>query len=235
MEQGVGAAIERLIAYQGEVELLNASWSLDSGRTIEFKLIEDPHADDRVHPFKQYQRRRGGRVGQIFHASIVESDMARRMVYNGQLQLASWAESERGQSVRFWLDEEAERHPFAGYDKRTRTEQGSKFALVLVQLTDDNQPVDQVAQGRAEAVEQARGKRKLSAEAHLMVTGDAFLRYMTMCIPILDGQPPWTADRARRWVKWRVRIPSLADLDRDEEAAERFHELIRKPFAEWNG
>lgn len=219
----MGAATERLIAYQGEVELLNASWAIDAGRMIEFRLEEQE-----INPFKIYQKRRNGKVGQRFHVSITSVDN-QSVVYDGEIMLAGWADNSRkGQTVRLWLDEEATTHPFSGYEKSNR------FVAVFVQLTDDNKPVDQVAQGRAEAVEQARGKRKLSAEAHLMITGDAFLRYMQHCVPVI-GETPWNSYRARRWVKWRLKIPSLADLDSDQKAAHLFHELIRKPFAEWNG
>jgi hypothetical protein len=224
--------VGRIIAYQGDVELLNASWSLDSGRIVEFGLVESDDDPERVHPFKLYQRRRGGRIGQLFHAVIV--DTLARVVYDGMLQLASWSDTDRGKSARFWIDEDAERHPFAGYDKRTRTEPGSKFTLVLVQLTDDNKPVDQVALAREEALERARGQRKLSAEAHLMVTGERFLQYLQNVAPPSKGQPPWTADRARRWVKWRLGISSLSMLDSMENAGKRFHEEIRKPFAAWS-
>jgi len=196
-------------------------------------LIEADDDPDRVHPLKQYVRRRGGRVGQLFHGVIIHHG-DNHPVYDDMVQLAGWADTERGKTGRFWLDEEAERHPFAGYKKRNAKEPGSLFGFVLVQLTDDHKPVDQDALASAEALQQPPGKRKLSAEAHLMVTSHWFVQYLKERVK----QPrsgPWTAESARRWVKWKIQIESLSDLDRSEEKAHRFHEEIRKPFAKWSG
>lgn len=41
-----------------------------------------------------------------------------------------------------------------------------------------------------------------------------------------------SAEQAADYLRTRCRIKSRAELDHDENAARRFHELVRRPFAE---
>lgn len=183
-------------------------------------------AFERVHPFKRFQKKRGGKVGTRFHMTCAQAKGSEGLlVYNGEAMLASWSDSSNpGQTVRLWLDDEAERHPFAGFARRNRNLPGDMFGLVLVELTDDQVPVDQ----RAE--EKLRPRRKLSQDAHLIVTSDMFVRYLTEMRP----QRHWDANSARQYVKDALGIESLSDLDRNPAVAKEFHERIRKPYARWN-
>lgn len=140
------SALASAIAFQGEIEILNAAWSLDSGRTVEFRLCGESY--DRVHPFKIFQRRRGGRVGTRFRAVFAN-------VQNGQelltmdVMLAGWKDSSSvGQSVTLWLDDEVDVHPFCGVGRRKASVPGDIFALVLVELNDDETAVAQNGNGR---------------------------------------------------------------------------------------
>ena len=45
--------------------------------------------------------------------------------------------------------------------------------------------------------------------------------------------PAWTPPIARQYVKATVQVESMADLDRNPEAAERYEMLIRRPYARW--
>lgn len=135
----------RLIAYQGTVEILNAQWSLDAGRTVELRLTGD--AFDRVHPFKRFQRRRNGRMGTRFQAAFSRTDTGDQVLVM-ETMLAAWKDSSSvGQSITLWLDNEVETHPFCGCTRRKASESGDVFALVLVELNDDDSPVDQHQRG----------------------------------------------------------------------------------------
>ena len=224
--------MDRIVAWAGSVELQNAAWSSDSGRTVEMRLIEKP-GEGPSHPFAEYQKRRNGRLGQRFHAAIVAED-TQESVYDGEMMLAAWKNDHEGKFVKFWLDEEADRHPFAGYQRRTKTTPGSRFAAVFV-LIDEHGAVD----GVQEEMSKEPKKRKLSAQAHLMITSELFCRYLReRCeyTRVLHSRGrDWTPKDARAYVKYLIKVDSLADIDWNQEAAARFHDLVRKPFARYNG
>jgi hypothetical protein len=131
---------ENIICFEGSVELLGASWDLESGRMVEIRLCGD--AFGQVHPFKKYQQRRNGRMGTRFYAAFARE--TEEIVYQGQTMLAAWKDSSiAGQSVRLWLDDETTQHPFAGCQRRKNGTPGDIFALCLVELNDDETPIDQ--------------------------------------------------------------------------------------------
>lgn len=155
-EIGSDAGLDHgLIAWQGTVEILNATWSLDSGRTVELRLCGDAY--DRVHPFKRFQKRRNGRVGTRFQAAFSRVDDGAALL-SMEVMLAAWKDSSSiGQSITLWLDNEVEMHPFCGCQRRKAQQPGDVFALVLVELNDDDTPIHQsqretLAVGTGEAV-----------------------------------------------------------------------------------
>lgn len=222
-----------MIAHKGEMELMNAQWKIDEGRTVDLRLAGNGF--DRVHPFKKFQKKRAGRVGTRFHMSCADLQ-TEQVIFNGEVMLAGWTDtSNQGQTIKLWLDDEADRHPFAGYLRRTHKSVGSIFAVALVELSDDDAPVDQQAEtalGDARTVRTT--KKALSSSAHLMVTGELFVRYVRETVRFKPGIIV-TPDVARRWVKDRLQVESLSDLDRDPGKAREYHEVIRRPFARWNG
>lgn len=58
-----------------------------------------------------------------------------------------------------------------------------------------------------------------------------FVRFLNETKP--NVVPTWTPELARRYVKATVRVESMADLDRNADAAARYETLIRKPFGRW--
>lgn len=156
------------IAFYNDCELLNASWLLKGGRTVEFRITGDAY--DRLHPFKRFTQRRGGRAGTRFIASIADVETG-TMRYHSDAMLASWGDnSSVGQHFKLWLDEESDQHPFAGFKGREGKIPGDIFAVVLVELNDDETQIDQrredmegAAQGGASGLSggdsRARGAR----------------------------------------------------------------------------
>lgn len=133
--------IRNLIAYEGTVELLNATWSLDTGRTVELRLCGDAY--DRVHPFKRFQRKRNGRVGTRFASAFYDAQTGQKVLAT-EVMLAAWKDSSSiGQSITLWLDDEVAVHPFCGCQRRKAGVPGDLFALMLVELNDDDSPVNQ--------------------------------------------------------------------------------------------
>lgn len=257
---------ERLVAWSGTVEILNATWSLDSGRTVELRLCGDAY--DRLHPFKRFQKKRNGRVGTRFHSAFSRMDSGQEVLAM-EVMLAAWKDSSSvGQSITLWLDDEVETHPFCGCTRRKANVTGDMFALVLVELADDDTPINQpepqsagagegiagaategtqvpeapdgdpVHPGRGgsavrnQAAPKGRTARKFSASVHLLVTGVRYVQWLQETKGTLVKE--WTPELARRYTKQVLEVESLSDLDRDQNAVNRFHELIRRPFARWN-
>ncbi|HSV90875.1 MAG TPA: hypothetical protein VLH80_07230 [Nitrospiraceae bacterium] len=136
--------VEGIIAFHGLVELINATWSLDSGRTVELRLAGE--AFDRIHPFKKFQQRRNGKMGTRFKAVFARACDGEQ-VLDMEVMLQSWKDSSAiGQSITLWLDDEFETHPFCACTRRKNGTPGDMFALVLVELNDDESPVNQTQQ-----------------------------------------------------------------------------------------
>lgn len=215
-----------------EVELLDAKWSLKGGRTVDLRMIEAPD-HERPHPMKQHTRRRGNRAGTRFNASVTTISEDPQPIYTGELMLAGWGDgSDRGQWATFWIEEHDDMHPFAGLRGRQGKEPGEMLMMVLVELDEDQEEIDQQARGRVE-----RSGQRLSQYAHLLATSSPmFLQFLRERVR-RPGQDDvvWTADLARKYIKWKCGVESLSELDRDAAAAARFTDLVRKPFAKWSG
>lgn len=135
-------------AFVGEVEILNATWSLDSGRQVELRICGEAY--ERIHPFKKYQQRRNGRVGTRFLAVFAPLDTGQAWP-TLEVMLAGWKDSSmNSQSVTFWLDNDPSTHPFAGCTRRKGNNVGDMFALVLRELDDDDTTIDQHKRATAE-------------------------------------------------------------------------------------
>lgn len=267
-----------ILAFVGEFEVVEAAWSLANGRTATFRICGE--AFGRNHPFKKFQQKRGGRVGTRFRASFARTDTGEEMG-SIELMLMAWKDSSSiGQTVAFWLDNDAALHPFAGCAYRKGSEPGEVFAVAIVELTDDDKPVRQTEyvrgaaeagaipadEGRAAVAAAsestavgvsggaagpaggpghrgggARGPAKvrgvpgkpsrLSSLAHRTVTGPMFVQFLKETKPHTVAK--WTPEIAKSYAKTLIKVESLSDLDRDAAAAERFRQLIGRPFDTW--
>ncbi len=149
------------IAWSGELLLLEAKWTDKDGHLAKFKLVSPNEA--RPNPFKAFTKRKKGRAGTRFEASLAHVGEVRtdHTAYNGQMMLAGWADtSTQGYTVTFWveppepltvhhLDQELtlqdQTHKLAGYERNK-----DSFMAVLVELDDDDQPIDQDLRERVE-------------------------------------------------------------------------------------
>lgn len=205
------------------MELINARWDLESGRSVDFRVAGDGF--ERMHPFKSFQRKRGGRLGTRFAAAIVDSLGVLRL--NSEVMLKTWSESATGgQQVSLWLDEEGTTHPFTGCRHRKRDEPGEMFKLSLIELQDDNTPDPVQREGRVRT-------RTVSQDAHLKITSPMFVQYMKETKSHIRAD--WDGALAKLWVKSRLDIESLGDLDKLPHKAQEYRDQIVKPFERWQG
>jgi hypothetical protein len=142
------------IAWAGELKLLGASWSDKDGHTLKLKIAA-PN-EERPNPFKQFTKRRGGRGGTRFHATLahVQGLKGGDVIYNGQVMLAGWQDSSAGgYTVTFWVEPPASGvHPFEAFVRNR-----DSFMAVLIELDEDETPIDQQKRARVEAVHKPDG------------------------------------------------------------------------------
>lgn len=203
------------------MELINARWDLESGRTVDFRIGGDGY--ERMHPFKTFQRKRAGRMGSRFASAIV--DMLGVVRVSTEVMLKNWTETASGgQQFSLWLDDEAALHPFAGCKHRKRDEPGEMFRISLLEIQEDETPMPQEGQVRV---------RHLSNDAHaLVVRNPMYVRFLKETKP---GLADWNPDKAKEYVKSRLEIESLSDLDKIPAKAQEYREQIVKPFERWQG
>ncbi len=225
-----------IIAYKGGFELLDAKWDLISGRTVKFRLMEEPGKPIMMHPFAHFIRRRGGRVGTRFHMvmTVIGKD---EPMFTGEVMLMSGGQPlGQGFWVSFWLDDEADHHPFAGYRGRRGDTPGDMYSAAFVELDDDDSAIDQRKRALVEDAH-ARATQKLSQYCYLLCSNKMFILYLEEREPVNEQAQTikWWAkeDRVARWVRWRCNIESRAELDTNPKAANIFHEQIREPYADW--
>lgn len=215
------------VAWHGELMLAEAKWSDKDGHMVKFKLADsDP---DHANPFKKWTKRRKGRAGTRFSAVLVEVKRPDRKSYVGELMLAGWGDtSTQGHTVTFWVEPPvgARMHPFEGYDRDR-----DSFMAALVELQDDEEPVEQAVREKVEATPPPKKPKRqaLSQAAALLCTNPIFWQWA-------EAQGEWQVNseqEAAEWLRDQLGIDSRRMLDMYDHVAQQFHEQIRKPFVEW--
>jgi len=83
--------------------------------------------------------------------------------FQNEVQLAGWSESHNsGAKVTFWLPTSEDLEPFRGLTSRKGNTAGHRFAMVLVEIGDDDQPVQPVQA----AVQPPRVSNSLASKMH---------------------------------------------------------------------
>jgi hypothetical protein len=227
-----------IIAHRGGLELIDAKWELNSGRTVKFRLVATDDAPMLLHPFAEFVRRRGNRVGTRFHVAMSRVG-DEHVYYQGEVMLAGGGNPlGQGMWVRFWMDDEADSHPFSGCAGRRRDEPGDMFMAAFVELDSDDEPINQEKRAR---VERANGGKKggpLCRWAAQRSHDKLFLQYVSEQVLLPDRKlrpVEWweRKDHVARWIRWMCGVESRADLDNNAKAGEIFHERIRRPYSEW--
>jgi hypothetical protein len=223
------------LAWAGELMLMGASWNDKDGHMIKMKIVS-PN-EEKPNPFKAFTKRKGGRAGTRFHASVahVQGLRGNETCYDGQFMLAGWQDSSTaGYGVTFWCEppEDGRVHAFDGFTRGV-----DSFMVALVELSDDDTPVDQEKRERIEKVEeqseqkaQERKKPLLSTAAAMICQNPAFWRWVHH---ERGGPVVVNSDQAAQWMREHLGIDSRRDLDTMDAKAEQFHRAIRRPFAEW--
>lgn len=168
------------------------------------------------------------------------SDKPITPMFHAEVQLAGWSESHNGGcKVTFWLAEPSDLDAFRAMTVRKGNTAGQRLACALVEIGDDEKPV------QAPSATQQKG----GALARLAGKWCRMPEFVSFIRPIYDramgGDGSSYGDvsprrdfggdesaYARHCILVLCNIDSRAELDHNAEAAEKFHRLIRLPFAE---
>ncbi len=144
-------------------------------------------------------------------------------LFSGEMQLAGWSESHTGGcKVTFWLSSPDELAAFRTLTVRKGNTAGQRFMAALVEIGDDELPVQPVADMGIPITGKPKGG-PLSIEAAAMCRNPEYLKW-------IDLQTEQTAAEAMRH---RLHIESRSQLDHDAQAAVDFVRLYRGPFLKY--
>lgn len=138
--------------------------------------------------------------------------MAIHPAFQGEAMLAGWSETHNGGAkVTFWLQDSDDLEAFKAMTVAKGKTAGQRLVLVAVEIGDDEQPVQHD--------EKPKGG-ELARLAGIFCNNETFQ----------DWCETNSAEEAAEWIRETCQISSRADLDHDEDAAKRFHSLVRLPF-----
>lgn len=217
-------------AYHATVEMHEAKWTDKEGSTITFKLPMKL-TDDQRNPFHKFTKRRKGRAGTRFMLVCVDKKLKQK-VYEDEVMLAGWNDSQtNGHTVKFWIATDTLGHPFEGFERH----EPGRFYISMVELDDDQEPVNQKMRDKVESASK-RPSERVSFSAAMLCKDDDFLVWINEKHGSHWSDPVVTNETdARDYLCQSLGIESRADLDIDPQAAQRFHEDIRRPFLVWKG
>lgn len=218
---------EELIAYKGDVELEEARWDNTWGMTVRVKLEQRPHEMNAANPFKRFTKMRRGKVGTRFKAVFVEHDNEDETFYDEEVMLKGWSDGTSGWKLTLWIQpDDNGLHPFMDHER------GQMYALVMVELDDEERPINQKKRERAQQAKDAsKGGYRLSSYAAILCQNELFWKFLSETVHDTDVR---SAEDAAQCMRDMLGIESRSELDHDDDLARTFHDKIRRPFADWN-
>lgn len=214
-----------LIAFHELVTIKSWADSSTRGPSIKVGLP----SRDALAVFEKITRRAGKRAGQRYKA--VWQDEGTLPPHSMDLWFAgaNWSHQD-GASVKFSV------HPDdldIFQDGRLQLERDDKplpYWLTLVQVDDDEKPIDQQ---KAEVMEQLKGGPKSKRVAMLCQQAD-FQQYVAYRVELMGGEPvSITFDEADTWVKDQVGVASKVEFDHNADAWTMFEARVMSPFIRW--
>ena len=143
--------------------------------------------------------------------------------FQGEVQLAGWSETHTGGcKITLWLSDPSDLDVFRALTVRKGNTAGHRLACVLVEIGDDERPVEPPAS------EKPKGG-PLAKLAGQWCGDPIFWEWLEETV----GEKVASADDAAILVRQVCDVASRAELDNDAAAADRFHRLVRRPYADW--
>lgn len=149
--------------------------------------------------------------------------MSVQTTFTGEMQLAGWSETHNGGcKVTFWLPDATELDAFRALTVRKGNTAGHRFMAALVEVGDDEQPVQP----------EAPKGGMLAKLAGMLCDQPEFWAFLNR-LDANGGQIIQNAEDAANFVRDVCGVASRAELDHNETAAQAFHQKIRLPYVRW--
>lgn len=146
--------------------------------------------------------------------------------FAGEIQLAGWSESHTsGCKVTFWLSSPDELEAFRALTVRKGNTAGHRFMAALVEIGDDEKPVEPEPKAPRERMGDACYRTVMWCQ------DVAFWEFLSSCAPNLS--PVSDAKGAASRVRLVCGVTSRKELDTNNEANKAWHRLIRQPYSEY--
>lgn len=150
-------------------------------------------------------------------------------LFHGEVQLCSWSETHNGGAkVVLWLADAADLDAFRALTVRKGNTAGQRFACVLVEISDDELPVQEPPAAPAAPEPEKPQGGALAKLAGMWCSSPDFWRFLSS-----NGGDCTCAEDAAAIVRDVCKIKSRAELDSNQDAARIFHEQIRVPYMRW--
>jgi len=140
--------------------------------------------------------------------------------FAGEIQLAGWSESHTsGCKVTFWLSSPDELEAFRALTVRKGNTAGHRFMAALVEIGEDDLPVQQPTPEKPKGGELAR-------LAGIWSNEPKFWRWVNASgFTAIDNDM-----QAAAYIRSVCEVESRAELDNNDRAGMRFQEMIRLPY-----
>lgn len=209
------------VAAFATVELHNAESSHTAGYKLTLRLPKEEDWEQ----FKTITKRKKGKAGGIYTMYLTGTGIPRQL----DVVFLAWTISNSaGAKIKFELQDADDFEFFRALAE------GYAWMMTLIELDEENKPIDQQAREKAETV---KGGPK-SQRAGAMCADPSFQQFVMGILRVerRDGRVAIraTPDECAEFIRRKCKIASRAELDHDEAAWERFTRWVSKPFAIWS-
>lgn len=152
--------------------------------------------------------------------------MTVKPTFSGEVLFAGYADGSRGgPRVTLRLSDRAELEKFVGME-------GRRFMAVLVEIGDDETPVEEPAPAAKPAARRER-MAPLCEWAVMRCNEEPFQRWAAGHPDAPKFRKDTPVETAKAAVLFFTGVQSRRDLDTNERAAQALHAFVRRPYAAW--
>lgn len=155
------------------------------------------------------------------------------LAYHDEVQLLGYGETDTsGPYIKLRLQDPADLSIFRGKDKRTTTKLGQRYQVMLIEVGDDEEPVDQSAVKNAQAAEIKGGP--LAVRAARLCREPEFYNYVSRTAWYKHkANYPTPETACRGFILNYCNISTRKTLDHDASAAAAF-KVILGEYLRWS-
>jgi hypothetical protein len=249
----------RAVYWAGEVEFLAATESDITGRTVKLRTLRGPEEFGSPNPFALATRKRNGFAGTFFEMtlSLLAGAEGYEEPRSHSTVLLNWSDGPKGATITLKVSDEQLLHPFMFCKRPSAGVLGTRWMAVFVELTDDEQPVDQekaqftIRDSRIEndpfvqaglqddarhphpygVVAKLAKPMSYAQNAAILMQAPAFAMYLQERV---DGNRQWDVDSIDTWLKAKLGIKSKTELNEPGTARTAF-DAIKSNYIDWSG